>query len=111
MSSWANILEGAVLLVAGALLSFFLLWRKDRNAKKARALEAQSVLDKARSEGEIIIRDARLAAADEARQLRESVEQSFAERRQERAASEKRLSERESLINSQLEKMVEAEKT
>src|SRR3954468_22133176 len=111
MSSWLNILEGAVLLLAGALFSWALLWWKDRNAKRARALEAQAVVDKARSEAEIIVRDARLAGAEEARQLRDTMEQSLAARRQERTESEKRLSERETLINSQLEKMVEAEKT
>src|SRR4029077_1220769 len=41
----------------------------------------------------------------------EEMEQSFTARRQERAELEKRLSEREGLINSQLEKIVEAEKT
>jgi ribonuclease Y len=111
MSSWLNILEGAILLIGGAVLAYLLLWWKDRASRSARALEAQSVLDKARSEAEIIVRDARLAGTEEAKQLREAVEQSFASRRQERAESEKRLSERETLINSQLEKMVEAEKT
>jgi ribonuclease Y len=111
MSSWLNILEGAILLAAGAFLAYLLLWWKDRTARGARALEAQSILDKARSEAEIIVRDARLAGAEEEKQLREAVEQSFAARRQERAESEKRLSERETLINSQLEKMVEAEKS
>src|SRR5262245_6459988 len=111
MSSWLNILEGAVLLLGGALLTYLLLWWKDRSAGRARALEAQAILDKARAEAEIIVRDARLTGAEEAKQLREAVEQSFAARRQERAESEKRLSERETLINSQLEKMVEAEKT
>ncbi len=100
-----------MLLAAGALLLYLLLWWKDRNAKRARALEAESILDKARSEAEIIVRDARLAGAEEARKLREEAEQSLATRRQERAESEKRLSQREGLINSQLEKMVDAEKS
>src|SRR5436190_12504421 len=105
MSFRLDILEGAILLAAGALLAYLLLWWKDRNARRARTLEAQSVIDKTRSEAEIIVRDARLAGAEEAKQLREAVEQSFVARRQERAESEKRLSERETLINSQLEKM------
>src|ERR1041385_6421939 len=110
MSAWLNILEGALLLVAGALLSFLFLWLKDRSVKRARAVEAHAVLDKARSEAEIIVRDARLAGAEEAKKLRDEVEQTFAARRQERIELEKRLSEREGLINSQLEKIVEAEK-
>jgi len=93
MSSWLNILEGAVLVAAGALLCYFLIWWKDRNVKQAKSLEAQTVLDKAQSEAELIVRDARLAGTDEARKLREEVEQSFTARRQERAELERRLSD------------------
>src|SRR6266567_5993733 len=111
MSSLVNILEGAALLAAGAGLSFVLVWRKDRNLKRARALEAEALVGKARNEAEIIVRDARLAANDEALKLREQIEKSFAARRAERAELETRLSAREALINSQLERFVEAEKS
>jgi ribonuclease Y len=87
------------------------LWRKDRGWKRAKALEAEALLAKSRNEAEIIIRDARLAGNAEAEKLREQIEQTFAARRAERAELERRLSERESLINSQLERIVEAEKT
>src|SRR3954462_12778774 len=110
MSSWLNILKGGVLMAAGAVLCYLMLRWKDRNLKKARALEAQSILDKARSEAEIIVRDGRLAGTEEARKLREDMEQSFAARGAERAELERRLSEREGLINSQLQRIVEAEK-
>ncbi len=43
--------------------------------------------------------------------MREESEQSFVSRRAERAELERRLSEREALIDSQLQRMVEAEKT
>src|SRR5205823_5277275 len=66
--------------------------------------------EQARREADNIIRDARLTANEEALKLREQIEQSFASRRTERAELERRLSEREVLINSQLERMVEAEK-
>jgi len=111
MSFWLNILEGALLLAAGAALCYLLLWWKDRSIKRAGAMEADAMLTKARSEVEVILRDARLAAADEARNLREETEKSFASRRTERAELEKRLSQREVLLNSQLERIVEAEKT
>src|SRR5262245_46919786 len=111
MSSWLNILEGALLLAGVAVLCYLLLWWKDRGIKRARAMEADAMLTKARSEAEVILRDARLAAADEAKSLREETEKSFASRRAERAELEKRLGEREVLINSQLERIVEAEKT
>src|SRR6516162_1523653 len=110
MSSWLNIVEGAVSLVAGAVLCYLLLWWKDRNLKRARAMEAEAMLTKARSEAEVIVRDARLAATEEARALREATEKSFADRRAERTELEKRLSEREVLINSQLERIIESEK-
>src|SRR3954470_24816907 len=111
MSSWVNILAGAVLLAAGAILSYVGLWLKGRGLRKARELEAEAVITKARNEAEIIVRDARLAANEDAQKLREQTEASFAARRAERAELERRLSEREALINSQLERIVDAEKT
>jgi ribonuclease Y len=111
MSSLANILSGALLLAAGAASCYLLLWWKERNLKKAKTLEAEALLAKARSEADMIARDARLAANEEALKLRQQVEASFAARRVERAELERRLSEREGLINSQLERIVEAERT
>ena len=110
MSSWVNIFEGALLLVAGAVLCYLLLWWKDHNLKRIKTLEAEALLKQARNEADMVARDARLAATEEALKLREQVEQSFASRRAERAELERRLSEREGLINSQLERMVETEK-
>src|SRR5262245_1656805 len=111
MSSLANIVESACWLAAGATLCFLLVWWKDRNLKRARALEADVLLGKARTDAELIIRDARLAANDEAAKQREQLEQSFAARRAERSEQERRLSERETLINTQLERLVDTEKT
>jgi len=110
MSSWLNILKGAVLFAAGAVLCYLLMWWKDRNLRKASLVEADALLAKARGEADLLLRDARLAANEESRKLREEVERSFAARRAERAELEQRLSERERLINSQLERIVEGEK-
>lgn len=106
----ANIYESAAMFVVGAVICFLLLWWRERNLQKAKSLEHQAILDKARSEAEIIKRDASAAASQEALKLREQIEESFAARRAERAESEKRLGERETLINSQLQQMMEAEK-
>ena len=106
----ANIFEGAALFAAGAGICFALLWWRERNLRAARILETQALLDKARNEADIIKRDASTAASQEALKLREQIEQSFADRRTERAESERRLGEREALINSQLQQMMEAEK-
>lgn len=97
-------------MVAGAVLSYLLLWWRGHSFKKVKRLEAQAMVEKARGETEVIIRDARLAANEEALKLRQEMEQSFAARRAERTELERRLSERESLINSQLERVVETEK-
>jgi len=110
MSFLVNILEGAVLFGGGAAICFLLLWWRERNLHKARTLQNETLLDKARNEAESIKRNATAAASQEALKLREQIEQSFADRRAERAESERRLGEREALINSQLQQMMEAEK-
>jgi len=110
MSSLGNIYVGAVFLAAGAVLWHLLLRWRDRSLKRARTLEAETLLAQAQSQAEIITRDARLASNEEARKLREQLEKSFAASRAERAERERRLSEREVLINAQLERMVGAEK-
>jgi len=106
----ANILEGAAFFTAGAVICFALLWWRERSLHKAKSLESQALLDKAGSEAERIKRDASAAASQEALKLREQIEESFAARRAERAESERRMGERETLINSQLQHMMEAEK-
>ena len=106
----ANIFEDGALFAAGVAICFTLLWWRERNLQRARALETQALLDKARNEAESIKRDATAAASQEALQLRQQIEQSFADRRAERAESERRLGERETLINSQLHQMMAAEK-
>ena len=66
---------------------------------------------KARSEADGITSAAHVAANQEMFKLREEAEQSAAGRRGELAEFERRLSEREALINSQLQRVVEAEKS
>src|SRR5262249_9144453 len=105
-----NIVEGAGGLLGGMVLCLLFLTWKDRNIRKARALETEAQLAKAKTDAEMIVRDARLAANEEGVALREKIEQSFGARLQERTELEKRLSERESLINSQLARIVDAEK-
>ena len=110
MSFWVNILTDVVLISVGAALCYILLWLKDRNSRKVRALQAEALLIKAQTEAEKTVREAQLAGKAEALRIREDTEKSFAARRAERAELEQRLSQREELINSQLQRMVEAEK-
>jgi ribonuclease Y len=110
MTLWFKILELTGTLVMGAVACYLLLWWRDRSLKRVRTLEAEAFLSKAHSEAEAILRDARILAGQESTQLRQQIEESFAARRLERAELEKRLGERELLINSQLQRIVEAEK-
>src|SRR5882724_10257786 len=87
----ANIFEGAVVFIAGALLGYLLLRWTDRKAKAAQSLQIQTTLDNARREAEAIMREARLAANEAALKLREQAEVSFVARERERAESERRL--------------------
>ncbi len=111
MSLLVNIVEQAALVALGAGLCYWLLWWKGRNLKKVKTLEAEALVAKARADAEITSRDARLAANEEARKLREEADQALATRRAERLELERRLAERETLINSQLTRLVESEKT
>src|SRR6266536_2676197 len=61
MSSLANIIENACFLLGGAALCYLLLWWKDRNLKKVKLLEAETLIAKAHSETDIIRRAARRA--------------------------------------------------
>lgn len=107
----ATAFDGAALFTGGAALSFALLWWRDRRLKLARARELQALREQAQAEAEILKREATAAAQKETLRYREEMEQSFAEHRAERAESERRLSEREGLINLQLARLMEAEKT
>jgi ribonucrease Y len=111
MSLLGHLVEHAMPVALGAVFCYLLLWWKDHNFKQAKLLEADALVTKAQADAEMLVRDARLAANEEALKLRAEVEQSFAARRAERAELESRLAEREALINSQLERLVEAEKT
>src|SRR5262245_29851843 len=111
MTLLANIVvEGAGFFLAGLFLCYLILWWKDRSARASQSLKAKSFLEQAKADAETVIRDARLAANEEALRIREQTEQSFATRRQEQADSERRLAERETLVNAQLEKVVQVEK-
>ena len=106
----ATIYERAGVFIAGAVTGLVLWFWKNRSAKAAQFLQSKSLLDDAKREAESIVRDAKLAANEEALKLREQTEQSFAARRQERAEIERRLSKRETMINSQFVGILASEK-
>ncbi len=97
--------------MAGALLGYgFLRW-KERNLRAALALKEEAILETARRQADNLAREAHLKASEEALKLREQTEQSFVARHQTALEAEKRLGEREALINHQLESMVQEEKS
>lgn len=110
MSSLVDTLEHAGLVLSGAVVTYVLLQWKMRGNRRAQALESGSLLDQARQQAETILRDARLEASEEALRQRAETEQAIAARRAERLELERRLADREGLINSQLERIVESEK-
>jgi ribonuclease Y len=110
MSSLVETLEHAGLVLSGAVVCFlFLQWRKQHGIQEE-AVDARSLLDQARREAEIILRDARLGASEEALKIHEQTQKASVERQAERLELERRLTEREVLINSQLERVVQTEK-
>jgi ribonuclease Y len=106
-----TLVTDAAFFAAGAVVCSGVIWWRRTIARKAGLQQAESVLETARRNAEAVVRDARLAANEEALKLRQETEQSFAARRQERTEIERRLTEREVLINSQLEGVLQAEKS
>ena len=101
---------GAAALIGGSIAGYWLLRWKERNIRAARRIEHQSILDAARREIDTLIREARAQASEDAHRVRQETEASFAQRRTELQEIERRLAERESLINRQLQSVVEEER-
>jgi len=110
MFSAINLYVDGALVLAGGAVGYWLFRWKERNLKKAVELQQQQVLDAARRDTEAVAREARIKAAEEAHKLREETEQSFSARRKELADLEGRITQRESLVNRQLENIVTDEK-
>jgi ribonuclease Y len=99
--------DGAVFLLAGAALGYWLLAWKERNQRQASAASSRTVLENARREAETVLREARLQANEEALKLRDENDRALQTRRQELSAIERRLEDRETLVNRQLENLVQ----
>ena len=107
----ANIyVEATAMLLGGAALGYGLFAWRERTFRAAAKLQEQTSLDNARREAEAIVREARLNANEDALKLREQTEQAFSARRKELADLEARLTQREGLVNQQLENIVNEEK-
>lgn len=110
-----NLLEQPALLAAvafagGALAGYWLLRWKERNIRTARRIEEQAHLEAARREADALTREAQAKAAEDALRLRQETEASFTQRRADHLETDRRLAERESLVNRQLQTIVEEER-
>jgi ribonucrease Y len=99
--------DGAVFLLLGVALGYALLAWKDRVQRRASSDASIDLLEHARRDSESILREVRLAANEEAAKLREQAEKAVSLRRHEIASLEQRVEERETLVNRQLESLVE----
>ena len=110
-----SLLENPVVLgpacfLAGSAIGYW-LWRwKERNLRAAFTIKEQSALEDARRQAEVIAREARVQANEEAIKIRQAAENAFATHKQDLTDTGKRLVERESLINRQLQSIVEEER-
>ncbi len=96
---------------AGSLLVFALLRWKEHTLSKARNLETQARLEQARREADSVQREARIRVNEDALSLRQATEQSFAARQKQITDNESRATEREQIVNRQLENLVAQEQS
>lgn len=106
----AALIEGVFILLLGAIVGYLLRNWKHRTRQAAINLKRTTIIEDAQKEAETIVREARLVANEESLKLREEAEKQVLDRRKEVIAIEKRLIERESLVNQQLESLVQQEK-
>src|ERR1035441_6411192 len=104
------IIAGAVIFLIGIRAGFGVRRWRERSLRAGLEQEANSIVDKSRRDAESILRDARLAANEEALKMRKETEQLMAARLKEHTVIEQRLVTREELVNGQLENLVREEK-
>jgi ribonucrease Y len=102
--------EGVIIFLIGASFGYLLWLWKERHLKDAISTEERNILETARKQAEGIQREARLVANEDALKARDDMDRQFLDRRKELSATEKRLVEREALLNQQLENLVQQEK-
>ena len=103
--------QGAGLVLAGAVAGYGIWWWRDRNIRGALKLKEETILENAQRDADNLTREARLQANEETLKIREETERKFAERRQVLAEAEGRIAQREALINAQLASLTEQERT
>ena len=103
--------EALGFLSAGVLLGYWgYRWKERAHRAAHRAAEAV-ILDEAKRKAEVVERESRLAASEEAVKLREQTEKSFASRHREATERESRLTEREDQVGRQIDGLARREET
>src|SRR4026208_2085954 len=110
-----NILHNALFLagsalVVGTIIGYWLVRWKERNVRTALAIKEQSILDAAAREAETLAREDRVKCNEESARVKQETERSFSTRQTQLLETERRLTERETLVNRQLESFVAEEK-
>jgi ribonucrease Y len=95
--------DGALFLLVGAGVGFWLSHWLARNQRRAQETQANTRREAAQREADALLREARLAANEQALSIRQKVEQSLAERQGDIQRRDEQARERERLINAQLE--------
>lgn len=90
-------------LIVGTIVGYWLVRWKERNVRAALAIKEQSILDAAAREAETLARETRVKCNEEIARVKQETELSFSKRQSQ-------FTERETLINRQLESMVAEEK-
>ncbi len=96
-------LEAGALLLAGSVFGYWTMRLQERHRRTGLAESKEKTLETARQEAETILREANLKATEAAIRVREEIEDSLAGRRHEVSDWEQRLTQKEGLINQQLE--------
>ena len=97
---------------AGGAAAGYWLWRwKERSVRAALHVQEQSILDDARRQADVLTREARATAGEESLRLRQENDAAFARRREELCDTERRLTEREALIDRQFKSTLDEERS
>lgn len=108
--STESIVAGAGIFVFGTASAFYMLRWRDRGVRAQLKSRQDAMMDEARRQAEAIVREARLEANEQSLKQRTETEAFIAQRQKELIAIEQRLNERETLLNRQLDNLVQQEK-
>ncbi|PAW88541.1 MAG: ribonuclease Y [Pedosphaera sp. Tous-C6FEB] len=98
-------------IVFGAMLGYLFTRFQERARQQEIEAQRKQQLEATQRDAEALLREARVAANEEAIKLRNQAELAYVTRQQELTGAEQRLAQRETLINTQLEGFLQREKT